>query len=258
MIKKIIDNVYLKKRTLKKVIAQFKYVTDKNNLLSSIIANDSKIKNKKILVVAPHPDDEIFGCGGTIKKLSKQNHITCIYMTSGGPTLQKMEYPSPEIIEKEALKASEIIGINKTIFVKLENSKITFKKNDKKTMKKINKIIIEIKPNIIILPAFLENHLDHSATTQLIINSYLENYEAWFYGVHTPISLPTHIIDITKQINVKMNALQAYKKTLLKDPMPKAIISLNNYYGLTKIGKGWAEPFIIMNSTRARELIKRI
>ena len=159
---------------------------------------------------------------------------------------------------KVSIGASKILGINKTLFVRLKNAHITFKKNDKKTMKKINKTITEIKPDMIMLPYFLENHLDHSATTQLIINSYLENYEAWFYGVHTPLHLPTHIFDITKQIITKQKAGRAYKKTLANDPILEAIISLNKYYALTKKGKGWAEPFIIMSSAQAKELFKQL
>ena len=37
----------------------------------------------KILVIAPHPDDEVLGMGGTIKKLSPKNDITLLNMTDG-------------------------------------------------------------------------------------------------------------------------------------------------------------------------------
>ena len=41
------------------------------------------LKNKKILIIAAHPDDEILGCGGTIFKLKKKNNIKIIFLTNG-------------------------------------------------------------------------------------------------------------------------------------------------------------------------------
>ncbi len=41
------------------------------------------MKNKRILIVAAHPDDEILGCGGTISKLKNENHIEVLFMTNG-------------------------------------------------------------------------------------------------------------------------------------------------------------------------------
>ena len=45
--------------------------------------NSSVLKNKKILIVAAHPDDEILGCGGTIIKYKKFSEIEVIFMTDG-------------------------------------------------------------------------------------------------------------------------------------------------------------------------------
>ena len=41
------------------------------------------MKNKKILIVAAHPDDEILGCGGSISRLKDTNQIKIIFMTNG-------------------------------------------------------------------------------------------------------------------------------------------------------------------------------
>ena len=47
-----------------------------------------------ILVLAPHPDDEVLGMGGTIKKLSKKNKISLVVMTDGASA----QYKDPKMI----------------------------------------------------------------------------------------------------------------------------------------------------------------
>ena len=39
---------------------------------------------EKVLVICSHPDDEVLGCGGSIKKYSKKYDIQCIYLSNGG------------------------------------------------------------------------------------------------------------------------------------------------------------------------------
>ena len=41
------------------------------------------MKNKRILIIAAHPDDEILGCGGTISKLKNENYIEALFITNG-------------------------------------------------------------------------------------------------------------------------------------------------------------------------------
>ena len=47
------------------------------------------MKNKKILIIAAHPDDEILGCGGTISKLKNENCIEVLFMTNGVSSRKK-------------------------------------------------------------------------------------------------------------------------------------------------------------------------
>ena len=51
--------------------------------------NLSLLKNKKILIVAAHPDDEILGCGGTIIKYKKFSEIEVMFMTDGVSSREK-------------------------------------------------------------------------------------------------------------------------------------------------------------------------
>ena len=50
-----------------------------------------KVSKKKILVLVAHPDDESFGCGGFIKKLSKKNFIGVVSFTNGVSSRDKSQ-----------------------------------------------------------------------------------------------------------------------------------------------------------------------
>ena len=55
------------------------------------------LKEKKIIVLAPHPDDEIIGCGGTIYTYHLRNsEITVVFMTDGGKGHEK--YVEDELV----------------------------------------------------------------------------------------------------------------------------------------------------------------
>ena len=71
---------------------------------------------KRVLVIAPHPDDETLGVGGTIKKLSKNRTDVSILVVGGHlPPIYKVE--DYEQTEKECRKACDILGSKKIFFL---------------------------------------------------------------------------------------------------------------------------------------------
>jgi LmbE family N-acetylglucosaminyl deacetylase len=75
-------------------------------------------KKNNILVIAPHPDDEVLGCGGTIfKKSKKGNNVYVAILTNATKTdPQKYTIKKLENVRNEALRANEILGVKKVFF----------------------------------------------------------------------------------------------------------------------------------------------
>ncbi|SVB31574.1 uncharacterized protein METZ01_LOCUS184428, partial [marine metagenome] len=97
---------------------------------------------KKILVVAPHPDDETLGVGGTIAKLASEGHEVHVLVVSGHlPPLYKRE--DYERTVNEAHQALDILGVSKSKFLEFPATMI-----GDMPLHKLNKSIFEMISNV--------------------------------------------------------------------------------------------------------------
>ena len=70
---------------------------------------------KRVLVIAPHPDDEVLGCGGIIKRLTDSGIRVTVLVASRG---KEKLYSKERIlnVRKQALEAHRILGVSNTVF----------------------------------------------------------------------------------------------------------------------------------------------
>ena len=81
------------------------------------------INAKNVVVIAPHPDDEILGAGGTIDKLSANGaKVHVLYVSGHLPPL----YPRSvfEVTKLEAISACNLLGVTSTRFLELPATKV--------------------------------------------------------------------------------------------------------------------------------------
>ena len=181
---------------------------------------------KKVLVIAPHPDDETLGVGGTIKKLKDLN-ININLLVVGGhlpPLYTQKEY---EKTEKECRKACKILGVKKIFFLK----KIATQFNEEPVSrfnKSIENVIKLVDPDLVFIP-FPDRHIDHKLVFEACMvctrpkkNSKIKmilSYETlsethWNANYIEPNFVPDVFIDITKQYKFKERALMKYSSQI--------------------------------------------
>ena len=203
----------------------------------------------KVLILSPHADDEILGCGGFISKFSKQNyHINVLVLTNankGAP-----EIYSPKQIQKlriEAKSANKFIGTKKIFFENLPainlNNFPVYKITDL-----ISRYLENIKPEIVLIPSINDIHDDHkiifkSAKVSLRPNKISSIKKILSYEVLSETEWneegklfnPNYFVSLTKNdINRKVKAFLKYKSQIKKYPHPRskeAIINLSKVRG---------------------------
>lgn len=190
-----------------------------------------KPKGINILVFAPHPDDEVLGCGGTIiKHILDGNFVTVIYMTDG-----RLGCPSNielhnivTIRRREAMSASKKLGVHNVYFAPFVDGEL---KLSRETLIYVEKKIKEIKPDIIYTPHPNEPHPDHTECTHIVdkaIQLSGVSTDVYFYEIWDFLK-PTHLVNITDVMEGKIAALNEYTSQLFIHNYETMIKSLNAY-----------------------------
>jgi len=189
----------------------------------------------KVMVLAPHPDDECIGCGGSICAHVKQGDlVTAVFLTSGELGLKHLPRDKARAIrETEASRAARILNLKKIHFLKC--SDWTLGDEITNASQLLYPLIQKLKPNLIYIPHPDDGHPDHQATLPILSacfrNGGLPQTTLRFYEVWTPLSRYDHVQNIDRHINRKLRALRAHKSQLDDFDYVQAVMGLNQYRG---------------------------
>jgi LmbE family N-acetylglucosaminyl deacetylase len=125
----------------------------------------SYIKNKRVLVLAPHTDDGEFGCGGTMARLLEEgNEVYCAAFSACEQSVLK-EFPK-DILITEVKAASEKLGIKPSNLILFNYQVRTFNFRRQEILDDLIKLRIQLKPDIIFMPSANDIHQDHYTISQ--------------------------------------------------------------------------------------------
>ena len=217
---------------------------------------------ESVLVFAPHPDDDIIGCGGSLARhIHVGDRISVVYMTSG--EAGSLSIPPQELMrirEEEAHQATALMGITDLLFLHNPDGFLEYSKNN---LDRLIAIIRSRKPVWVYVPHILETVPDHQVSHRLVVEACRRAAGPWFqengespwsvnhilgYEVWTPLQNIGCCVNISDFINLKIEALRMHKSQLENIRYDEAIRSLNRFRGIMTGQGDYCECFQIIKA----------
>jgi N-acetylglucosamine malate deacetylase 1 len=216
---------------------------------------------QRALIIAPHPDDEILGCGGTIARLTamgREVHVAIV--TSGSPP--RYEQASVEMVAAETRAAHALLGVAGTHYLEFPAAGL-----DQVPHADLNaalgNLVAKLAPDTLFLPFVGDVHLDHQLVFQsamvaarprgpdcpLRIYAYETLSETnWYAPYVTPGFCPNLFVDISGYSERKLEAFQLHRSQVQQFPNERSIEALRALAKLrgATVHRGAAEAFVIV------------
>ncbi|HEY3343262.1 MAG TPA: PIG-L deacetylase family protein [Anaerolineae bacterium] len=209
----------------------------------------------RILVLAPHMDDEVIGCGGAIcQHVRRGADVKVIFLTDGrlgsrellnlsGQQRRQREQVVAATRKQEAECALDVLGVRDRVYWDAEEMQLVV---DPTLPGKLHQALQSFKPDLVYLPFFLEEQADHRAVNHILAQALRDepcDFDCMGYEIWTPL-FPNLVIEISDVIETKKRALAEYKSQLADSNYMHSALGLSAYRSsaLLETG-GYAEAF---------------
>ncbi|MBX7483376.1 PIG-L deacetylase family protein [Qipengyuania qiaonensis] len=177
----------------------------------------------RVLAIAPHPDDEILGCGGTLARLVEEGgEVTIAIATTG----KQPSFPREQVeqVQQEMRRAHAIIGVTDTRLLNLPAAEL-----DTIPARECNapfaELVDALRPDTLLLPFVGDIHLDHQLTFLAAMVAARPRHAAaprqilcyetvsetnWYAAPTTPAFVPDVFVDISRTLERKLEAFAAF------------------------------------------------
>ena len=217
----------------------------------------------RILVIAPHPDDETLGCGGSLlKHKANGDSLSWLIATRGHEPQWSAELLERK--EQEIAKVSAAYGFENTFRLNFPTIKLDTIPLDE-IIVAIRDAVTDCKPDVVYLNHFGDVHSDHRVVFEATM-SVLKPFYSGKHGVKKILSyevlsstdaaplnpvrafVPNLFSDVTDFWEKKLEIMALYESELQEYPLPRALDSLRalgRVRGAT-IGAEFAEAFMLV------------
>ena len=167
------------------------------------------IQTMNILAIGAHPDDIEYGCAGTLIKYAERgHHIYLMVLTSG------QEGGSSEIRKQEQENAAELMSVQKIFWGGYHDTQLPL---NKELIEKIEEVLGEVNPDLILVNYGDDTHQDHRILTQATMSATRYVRNVLFFEVPTTQNFnPQVYVDISDTLERKSQVLNAHASQVMK------------------------------------------
>lgn len=198
---------------------------------------------RRILVLAPHPDDEILGPGGTlIGAIRGGARVRVVYLTQGKPT-------QAETLKQEAMAVAQAVGYE-TRFLDYYARHLPL---DSRVIDALRQEMDSFDPQAVMLPFLTDDHDDHRRASHLLCLTHQARglpaaLEVWAYQVYSAL-LPNVVVDISDVVEDKRRAIAAWRSQAAARDWAHFALGLNAFNSRFLPGSSaprYAEAFFVL------------
>lgn len=213
------------------------------------------------LVIAPHPDDEVLGCGGTMARVADEGgEVHVAVVTRGQPPAFDEEMIAR--VRAEACAAHRHLAVRQSHWLDLPAAQL-FETPHAKLNHALSELVRDVRPDTLLIPFFGDVHMDH----QLIFMSALVAarphqaayprrilaYETvsetnWNAPYVTASFVPNVFIDIEKTFERKLEAAAMFGSQMRSFPHERSLEALRALATIrgTAVHRAAAEAFVLI------------
>ncbi|MFJ3923392.1 PIG-L deacetylase family protein [Streptomyces sp. NPDC090022] len=215
-----------------------------------------------VLVVAPHPDDDVIGCGGSIAKHVRDGARVTVVIVIGRERSALDDAVTDAEFAAETEAAAKTLGVHRC--VRLDEPSRDFALTRRVHLDLV-RVMREVRPQVVYLPHDNDDDVEHRMVHQLTTEALWMAQSEFFqeagarpmpaprlvlgYEVWAPMARFQYAEDIGGQIETKVEAMRAYVSQLRHAAWDEGIRGLARYRGAIASGSGHAEVFQVIGLT---------